>query len=83
MTAIPVPEGWPDSAVRRKASPGTLGSEMSVDPKPTGPPKRTPEGNVTREEYLSRGRPLPPMEEMVIEDLTPEEAKAFLEALRS
>ncbi len=34
------------------------------------------------EELLRRARPLPPHEEMVIEDFTPEEGAAFLEALR-
>lgn len=35
------------------------------------------------EELLRRGRPFPPREEMVIDDLTPEEGEAFLEAVRS
>jgi len=34
-------------------------------------------------ELLRRARPLPPLEEMVIDDLTDEEADAFLAALRS
>jgi len=33
------------------------------------------------EELLRRARPLPPHEEMVIDDLTPEEGAAFLEAI--
>jgi hypothetical protein len=33
------------------------------------------------EELLRRARPLPPHEEMVIDDLTEEEAAAFLAAL--
>ena len=33
------------------------------------------------EELLRRARPLPPHEEMVIDDLTPEEGEAFLEAI--
>jgi len=33
------------------------------------------------EEPLRRARPLPPHEEMVIDDLTPEEGAAFLEAI--
>jgi hypothetical protein len=36
---------------------------------------------LTREEYLARGRPLPALEEMVIEDLTDEEAEAFWAAI--
>ncbi len=35
------------------------------------------------EELLRRARPLPPYEEMVIDDLTPEEAEAFLAAVQS
>lgn len=34
-------------------------------------------------ELLRRARPLPPLEGMVIDDLTEEEAEAFLTALRS
>ena len=33
------------------------------------------------EELLRRARPLPPREDMVIHDLTPEEGAAFLEAI--
>jgi hypothetical protein len=36
---------------------------------------------LTREEYLARGRPLPALEEMVIEDLTDDEAEAFWAAI--
>ena len=35
------------------------------------------------EELLRRGRPLPPHEEMVIDDLTEEEGAAFLSALEA
>jgi hypothetical protein len=35
------------------------------------------------EELLRRARPLPPHDEMVIEDLTEEEGVAFLEAVES
>ncbi len=35
------------------------------------------------EEFLRRARPLPPYGEMVIEDLSPEEADAFLAAVLS
>ncbi len=34
------------------------------------------------EELLRRARPLPPREEMVIDDLTEEEAEAFLDTIR-
>ena len=33
------------------------------------------------EELLKRARPLPPHSEMVIDDLTPEEGEAFLDAV--
>lgn len=35
------------------------------------------------EELLRRARPLPPREEMVIEDLSEEEAQAFFDAVNS
>jgi hypothetical protein len=35
------------------------------------------------EELLRRARPLPPHDEMVIEDLTEEEGVAFVEAIES
>jgi hypothetical protein len=35
------------------------------------------------EELLHRARPLPPNDEMVIEDLTEEEGEAFLAAVKS
>lgn len=35
------------------------------------------------EELLKRAKPHPPYGELVIEDLSPEEAEAFLEAIRS
>lgn len=35
------------------------------------------------DELLRRGRPLPPHEEMVIEELTDEEGLAFFEAVNS
>ena len=35
------------------------------------------------EALLRRARPLPPYDEMVIDDLTPEEAEAFLAAVLS
>jgi hypothetical protein len=35
------------------------------------------------EELLRRVRPLPPSDDMVIDDLTPEEGEAFLTAIHS
>jgi hypothetical protein len=35
------------------------------------------------EELLRRARPLPPLEDMVIEDLSDDERESFLAALRS
>lgn len=35
------------------------------------------------EELLRRARPLPPHDEMVIEDLSPEEGEAFLQTVES
>lgn len=35
----------------------------------------------TREEILAAAKPLPPLEEMVIEDLTDEEDRRFLDAI--
>ena len=35
----------------------------------------------TREEVLARGKPFPPYEEMIIEDLTDAEEEAFLTAI--
>jgi hypothetical protein len=59
---------------------GTLVGEMStLQPKPT--PHESLELPV--EELLRRGRPHPPYGEQVIEDLTPEEAEAFLAAVLS
>lgn len=37
---------------------------------------------VSRDELLSRGRPLPSLQQLVIEDLTDEEADAFWAALK-
>ena len=48
-------------------------------------PEPSPNESLERpvEELLSRARPLPPYDEMVIDDLTPEEAEAFLAAVLS
>lgn len=59
---------------------GTLGAEMSNDPVPV---EHVEHLELPVEELLRRGRPFPPRGEMVIDDLTPEEGEAFLEAVRS
>lgn len=64
---------------KRKAT-GTLGTEMSNDPVPV---EHVEHLELPVEELLRRGRPFPPREEMVIDDLTPEEGEALLEAVRS
>ncbi|MGH9269586.1 MAG: hypothetical protein ACRD0D_15595 [Acidimicrobiales bacterium] len=57
----------------------TLVIEMSIpDPAPT--PSESLELPV--EELLRRARPMPPYGELVIDDLTPEEADAFLAAVQ-
>ena len=50
-------------------------------PAPEPIPSESPELPV--EELLRRARPLPPYDEMAIDDLTPEEAEAFLAAVLS
>jgi hypothetical protein len=42
---------------------------------------RSPSLERSREEVLAAARPLPPHEEMVIEDLTDEEERIFIEAI--
>ena len=49
------------------------------NPRPQAPGDRSLELPVN--ELLKRGRPMPPLEEMVIEDLTPDEGTKFLAAL--
>jgi hypothetical protein len=61
------------SGVRRR----TL---VSVTVQPAGSRPEAPRV-LTREEYLARGKPLPPLEDTVIEDLTDEEAEAFWECI--
>ena len=51
-----------------------------MTPKPTSPTEESLELPV--EELLKRAKPHPPYGEDVIDDLTPEEAEAFLEAVR-
>ncbi len=57
-------------------------SEMSTAPNEHGLPV-TDRLELPVDELLGRARPLPPHGEMVIDDLTPEEAEAFLAAVRS
>ena len=54
--------------------------EMSNDAVPV---RHTESLELPVEELLRRARPLPPLEDMVIDDLTDEEAEEFLAALRS
>jgi hypothetical protein len=44
---------------------------------------QTPDLELPVEELLRRARPLPPHDEMVIDDLSEEEGAAFLDAVRS
>lgn len=60
--------------------PTTVVAEMSSDPT-HGEHSESLELPV--EELLRRVRPLPPPAEMVIDDLSPEEGEAFLDAVRS
>ncbi len=54
---------------------------MSSDPATPVPRQQSLELPV--EELLRRVKPMPPPAEFVIDDLTPEEGEAFLEAVRS
>ena len=58
----------------------TLANQMST-PQPESTPNESLELPV--EEFLGRRKPHPPYGEQVIEDLTPEEAEAFLTAVLS
>ncbi len=58
----------------------TLSGEMSTS---QSEPIRSESLELPVEELLRRARPLPPYGEMVIDDLTPEEAEAFLAAVLS
>jgi len=53
---------------------------MSTDPVPVGHAESL---ELPVEELLRRAKPMPPLEDLVIEDLTPEEGEAFLAAVRS
>lgn len=57
----------------------TVWSEMSIRP---GRKHHEQSLELPVEELLRRGRPIPPSDESVIEDLTDEEAEAFFEAIR-
>ncbi len=58
----------------------TLATEMST---PHPEPTRDESLELPVDELLQRGRPHPPYGEQVIDDLTPEEADAFLDAVLS
>lgn len=53
---------------------------MSTNPVPA---THTDSLELPVEELLRRAKPMPPPEKFVIDDLTPEEGEAFLEAVRS
>lgn len=55
-------------------------TEMSTNPVPA---THTDSLELPVEELLRRAKPMPPPEKFVIDDLTPEEGEAFLEAVRS
>jgi len=56
-----------------------MGVEMAT--RPADPGRRGASLELPREEILRRAKPLPPPEEMVIEDLTDEEAAEFWAAI--
>jgi hypothetical protein len=56
--------------------------EPEVDPVGSVPSWDNPRA-LSREEILHRARPLPPVEETVIDDLTAEEERVFWEAITS
>ena len=60
--------------------PRTLAGEMSSEPVQ---PSHGESLELPVDELLRRARPLPPHEEMVIDDLTEEEGAAFLAALEA
>jgi hypothetical protein len=66
-----VPLNWPTQL------PGILEAVMSTEPVMPGSPSL----ELPVEELLRRARPLPPHEDMVIEDLDDEEGAAFLAVL--
>lgn len=81
----PLPSGWrdtlsgvPASRCRSARRPLYTGFVMTSQPVE---PKQGHSLELPVEELLLRARPLPPHEEMVIDDLTEEEGAAFLAAL--
>ena len=60
--------------------PLTLADEMSTEPVQSSQGESL---ELPVEELLRRGRPLPPHEKMLIDDLTEEEGAAFLAALEA
>lgn len=64
----------------RASAPTRVASEMSND---AAPVRNAESLELSVSELLRRARPLPPLEEMVIDDLTDDEAAAFLATLRS
>ena len=60
--------------------PHTLADKMSTEPVQSG---RGESLEFPVEELLRRARPLPPHQEMLIDDLTEEEGAAFLEILEA
>ena len=69
-----------EASERCQARAPTLVGEMST-PEPR--PIKTESLELPVEELLRRAKPHPPYGEDVIDDLTPEEAEAFLAAVRS
>jgi hypothetical protein len=67
--------------VTQQGTTGSVVDEMTSDPATPAPKHQHLELPV--EELLRRVKPMPPLEDLVIEDLTPEEGEAFLEAVRS
>jgi hypothetical protein len=76
------PGGWPTLAGgwSGPTMPLTLADEMSTEPVQSG---RGENLELPVEELLRRARPLPPHQEMLIDDLTEEEGAAFLETLEA
>lgn len=67
-------------AVTRRLVVGILEPEMSTNPARV---EHEQSLELPVEELLRRVKPVPPPEEFVIDDLSPEEGEAFLEAVRS
>jgi len=67
--------------VTQQGTTDSVVDEMTSDPATPAPKHQHLELPV--EELLRRVKPMPPLQDLVIEDLTPEEGEAFLEAVRS